>query len=69
MSPSSSPPLFLTLAPWGVESNDMFDSLRAAYFGFAVDGVTISLSSIVTALALFVFLLLVDAERFSAGSN
>jgi potassium-dependent mechanosensitive channel len=41
------------LAPWGVQSQDMFSSLRAAYFGFSVGGVTLSLSSLLTAAAVF----------------
>jgi potassium efflux system protein len=39
------------LAPWGVQSQDLFGALRAAYFGFSVGGVTLSLSSIVAAAA------------------
>ena len=49
----------LILAPWGVESNDLLGSLRAAYFGFTFDNITISLSSILMALALFAFVLAV----------
>ena len=41
------------LAPWGVQSQDLFGALRAAYFGFSVGGVTLSLSSIVAAAAVF----------------
>ncbi|MDP3408738.1 DUF3772 domain-containing protein [Bosea sp. (in: a-proteobacteria)] len=43
----------LVLAPWGLESSDFFSSLRAAFFGFQVGGVTISLSSIIFAGLLF----------------
>ncbi len=43
----------LALAPWGVESGDLLSSLRAAFFGFKVGDVTISLSTIVVALILF----------------
>ena len=43
----------LVLAPWGLESADFFTSLRAAFFGFQVGGVTISLSSIIIAGLLF----------------
>jgi len=42
------------LAPWGIQSQDMFGSLRAAYFGFKVGDVTVSISSLVTALAVFI---------------
>ena len=41
------------LEPWGVQSQDMFGSLRAAYFGFAVGGITLSLSSMIAAAAVF----------------
>lgn len=43
----------LLLAPWGLESSDFFTSLQAAFFGFQVGGVTISLSSIIIAGLLF----------------
>jgi small-conductance mechanosensitive channel len=43
----------LVLAPWGVQSDDLATNLRAAFFGFAVGGITISLSSVVLALVLF----------------
>jgi potassium-dependent mechanosensitive channel len=41
------------LAPWGVQSQDLLSTLRAAYFGVAVGGVTLSLSSLITAAAVF----------------
>jgi small-conductance mechanosensitive channel len=43
----------LVLAPWGVQSDDLASSIRAAFFGFTVGGVMISLSSVVLALVLF----------------
>lgn len=43
----------LALAPWGVDSSTIFGNLRAAFFGFQVGGVTISLSTIAMALVLF----------------
>jgi small-conductance mechanosensitive channel len=43
----------LVLAPWGVQSDDLASSIRAAFFGFTVGGVTISLSTFVLALVLF----------------
>ncbi len=43
----------LILAPWGVESSDLTSSLRAAFFGFKVGDVTISLSAIIVAGVLF----------------
>ena len=45
--------LLLTLAPWGVESDDMLGGVRAAFFGFKIGEVTISLSSIAISLAIF----------------
>ena len=41
------------LEPWGVQSQDMFSALRAAYFGFSVGGVTLSLSSMIGAVVVF----------------
>ena len=41
------------LEPWGVQSQDMFRTLRAAYFGYAVGGVTLSLSSLIAAAVVF----------------
>jgi small-conductance mechanosensitive channel len=43
----------LVLAPWGVESDDMLGTLRAAFFGFRVGDITISLAGILLAIALF----------------
>jgi potassium efflux system protein len=40
------------LKPWGVQS-DMFGGLRAAYFGFSIGGVTLSLSSMIGAAIVF----------------
>ncbi|MGP0058989.1 MAG: DUF3772 domain-containing protein, partial [Beijerinckiaceae bacterium] len=45
--------LFLILAPWGLQSADMPSYFRAAFFGFKVDDVRISLASIGLALAIF----------------
>lgn len=45
--------IMLALAPWGLESADFLSSLRAAFFGFQVGGVTVSLSSIILAGLLF----------------
>ncbi|MGX5736839.1 DUF3772 domain-containing protein [Bosea thiooxidans] len=53
--------VLLVLAPWGLESTDFLVSLRAAFFGFQVGGVTISLSTIV--VFAFVFALGVAATR------
>lgn len=43
----------LALAPWGLQSDDLAVSLRAAFFGFQVGDVTISPSNILVALLLF----------------
>lgn len=45
--------VLLALAPWGLESANFLTSLQAAFFGFQVGGVTISLSSIIVAGLLF----------------
>ncbi|HEY8578570.1 MAG TPA: mechanosensitive ion channel domain-containing protein, partial [Beijerinckiaceae bacterium] len=44
--------VMLILAPWGVESDDMLGNLRAAFFGFRVGDVTISLSTVLISLGL-----------------
>jgi len=43
----------LALAPWGIESADLLSSLRAAFFGFKVGDVTVSLSAIAIAGLIF----------------
>ena len=45
--------LMLALAPWGIERTDIMSSLRAAFFGFQVGDVTISLSTMVVAALVF----------------
>ena len=45
----------LVLAPWGLDSTDIFSSIRTAFFGFKVGDVTISLSSIVLGIGILVF--------------
>ncbi len=45
--------LMLALAPWGIESADIMSSVRAAFFGFQVGDVTISMSAIIISLLLF----------------
>jgi small-conductance mechanosensitive channel len=44
----------LALGPLGLPSQDFAATLRAAYFGFTIGGVTISLSSLFAAAAVFV---------------
>ena len=41
------------LAPWGLDGGDTVGTLRAALFGFSVGGVTISISTIILAIAFF----------------
>ncbi len=41
------------LAPWGVQSSDLPSYLHAALFGFRIGDITISVSAIVIALAIF----------------
>ncbi len=45
--------VLLVLAPWRIESGDMLATVEAAFFGFSVGDVTISLSTIIVAVALF----------------
>jgi len=60
----------LVLAPWGVESDNMFGSVRAAFFGFQVGDVSISLATVFTALVLFVigFLITRTVQNWLEGS-
>lgn len=44
----------LLLVPWGIESTDVFGWLQTAFFGFTIGDITISVSSILLALAIFV---------------
>jgi small-conductance mechanosensitive channel len=55
----------LVLAPWGLESTDFLVSIRAAFFGVQVGGVTISLSTI--AVGVFVFMLGIAATKAVQG--
>jgi small-conductance mechanosensitive channel len=45
--------VMIILAPWGVESGDMFGTLRRAFFGFKVGDITISVAGILLAIILF----------------
>ncbi len=58
--------LFLVLAPWGVDGADLRSTLSAAFFGFTFGGITISLSTVALALALFIggFVLTRGAQRW-----
>jgi potassium efflux system protein len=55
----------VAVGPFGLPSQDLVATLRTAYFGFSVGGVTLSLSSLVAALV--VFLLLIAATRAAQG--
>lgn len=57
--------IMLALAPWGLESADYATSLRSAFFGFQVGGVTVSLWSII--VAGFLFALGLTATRSLQG--
>ena len=45
----------LVLAPWRIESGDMLATVQAAFFGFSVGDVRISLSAIMVSILLFWF--------------
>jgi small-conductance mechanosensitive channel len=45
--------ILLALAPLGVESNDLVSQMRAAFFGFQIGDVTVSLSAILLAVLFF----------------
>ena len=45
--------ILLVLAPWRIESGDLLVTLQAAFFGFSVGDVRISLAAIIIALLLF----------------
>jgi potassium efflux system protein len=44
----------LVLAPWGLDSTDIFSSVRSAFFGFKVGDVTISLSTIALGIGILI---------------
>lgn len=46
------------LAPWGLQSRDMMSTLQAAYFGFSIGGLRLSLSSLLEAAAAFAIVIL-----------
>ena len=53
--------LVVAVGPFGLPSQDLVATLRSVYFGVSVGGVTLSLSSLVTAL--IVFFLILAATR------
>jgi potassium-dependent mechanosensitive channel len=54
--------IFALLVPWGIRSQDMLALLGRAYFGFQIGDLTISLSSLMTAVAIFVISLLAAGQ-------
>jgi small-conductance mechanosensitive channel len=46
--------IMLVVAPWGIQSHDMLGAAQSMFFGVKIGDVTISLSSVVLALVLFV---------------
>ncbi|MFZ4531080.1 MAG: DUF3772 domain-containing protein [Alsobacter sp.] len=46
--------ILLLLAPWGVETGDVMASVRVAFFGFTLGGVTVSPSNVLMAIVLFI---------------
>lgn len=49
----------LALAPWRIGSGDLFSIVQAAFFGFNVGDVTVSISTIVVAIVLFALTIVV----------
>ena len=49
----------LAMAPWRIGSGDMLQTVQAAFFGFSVGDVSISISTIAVAVALFAGVILV----------
>lgn len=47
----------VAIAPLGVQSDDIFSTLRTALFGFKIGDVTISLSAIISAIAVFLIVI------------
>ena len=46
--------LLLVIVPWGVQSDDLLSSLKAVVFGLTIGDMTLSLATVLTAVALFV---------------
>ena len=46
--------LMIVLVPWGIQSADVWSSLRAVVFGLTIGDVTLSIATVVVALASFV---------------
>ena len=46
--------LLLVIVPWGVQSDDLLSSIKAVLFGLTIGDMTLSLATVVTAIAFFV---------------
>ncbi len=46
--------MLLVIVPWGVQSDDVVSSLKAVLFGLTIGDMTLSLATVMTAVALFV---------------
>lgn len=46
--------LLLVIVPWGVQSDDLLSSFKAVLFGLTIGDMTLSLATVLTAVALFV---------------
>ncbi len=46
--------VLLMLAPWGIQSTDLPSYFHAAFFGFRVGDITVSLSSVMIAIGIFI---------------
>jgi small-conductance mechanosensitive channel len=57
--------LVVAFAPLGLPSQDIVATMRAAYFGYTIGGVTISVSSLIAAA--FAFVIAVGATRAAQG--
>lgn len=45
--------VFMLIAPWGVDSRDALDMMRAAFFGVKIGGITLSLAALLGSLGIF----------------
>ncbi|SHF50718.1 Small-conductance mechanosensitive channel [Kaistia soli DSM 19436] len=46
--------ILLIIAPWGVDSTSVFESIRQLFFGFRIGSISISISTIFAGIAVFV---------------
>lgn len=62
--------ILLILAPWGVESYNVFDAAQAAFYGFSFGAINFSLAGVVIAFVLFIagFLVTRAFQRWLEGS-